>query len=138
MYKFIEFITEMAATKMPEPPSRVGGKPKVMNGKEAMQHFGKVTMNAVMRHPLYKQHIYPAEQQGFAHSVRQVLPGQPKYDVHIIHAVTGGKGIRHRIDFHIGLSGRKVVGIEHFTNKDNEKYPEGHPAFGQVKWKITN
>ena len=60
MYKFIEFITEMAATKMPEPPSRVGGKPKVMNGKEAMQHFGRATMNAVMRHPLYKQHIYPA------------------------------------------------------------------------------
>jgi len=25
--------------------------------------------------------------------------------------------------------------VEHFTNKDNEKYPEGHPAAGQVKWK---
>jgi hypothetical protein len=138
MLQFEQYITEMAASKMPDPPARVGGKPKVMSGKEAIEHFGRPTMNAVMRHPSYKKHIYPAEQQGFAHSVRQVLPGQPKYDVHIIHAVTGGKGIRHRIDFHIGLSGRKVVDVEHFTNKDNEKYPEGHPAFGQVKWKITN
>lgn len=126
----------MAATKMPEPKRDSSGKPKVMSGKEAMQHFGKATMAAVMKHPLYKKHIYPAEHQGFAHSVHQVLPGQPKYDRHIIHAVTGGKGIRHRVDFHIGLSGRKVIDVEHFTNKDNEKYPAGHPAAGQVKWKL--
>ena len=138
MQKLKSHITEMAATKMPDPPARTGGKPKVMNGKEAMQHFGRVTMNTVMKHPLYKKHIYPAEQQGFAHSVEKVLPDQPKYDRHIIHAVTGGKGIRHRVDFHIGMSGRKVVSVEHFTNKDNEKYPEGHPAFGQVKWKLVS
>lgn len=137
MVSFKDHLTEMAATKMPEPPARVGGKPKVMNGKEAMSHFGRATMNTVMKHPLYKKHIYSAEQQGFAHSVEKVLPGQPKYDRHIVHAVTGGKGIRHRIDFHIGMSGRKVVGVEHFTNKDNEKYPEGHPAFGQVKWNLV-
>lgn len=135
MEKFKDHIAEMAATKMPDPPTHVGGKPKVMNGKEAMQHFGRATMNAVMKHPMYKKHIYPAEQQGFAHSVRKVLPGQPKYDVHVIHAVTGGKGIRHRVDFHIGMSGRSVAGVEHFTNNDNEKYPSGHSAQGQVKWK---
>lgn len=135
MEKFKDHIAEMAATKMPDPPPHVGGKPKVMNGKEAMQHFGRATMNAVMKHPMYKKHIYPAEQQGFAHSVRKVLPGQPKYDVHVIHAVTGGKGIRHRVDFHIGMSGRSVAGVEHFTNNDNEKYPSGHSAQGQVKWK---
>lgn len=135
MESFKDFITEMAATKMPEPKLDASGKPKVMTGKEAIQHFGKPTMDAVMRHPLYKKHIYTAEVQGFAHSVNKVLPGEPKYDRHTIHAVTGGQGIRHRIDFEIGLSGRKVVGVEHFTNKDNEKYPSGHSAAGQVKWK---
>ena len=135
MVSFKEFITEMAATKMPEPKTDASGKPKVMSGKEAIQHFGRATMNAVMRHPLYKKHIYPAEHQGFAHSVDKVLPDEPKYDHHTIHAVTGGQGIRHRVDFHIGMSGRKVVGVEHFTNNGNEKYPEGHPAAGQVKWK---
>lgn len=137
MEKFKDYISEMAATKMPEPKKDGSGKPKVMSGKEAMQHFGRATMNAVMKHPLYKKHIYPAEHQGFAHSVHKVLPDQPKYDRHIIHAVTGGSGTRHRIDFHIGLSGRKVTGVEHFTNKDNEKYPSGHPASGQVKWNIV-
>jgi len=134
MHKFKDHIIEMAATKMPEPKRDVSGKPKVMSGKEAMQHFGRPTMNAVMKHPLYKKHIMGAEQQGFAHSVDKSSVGS-KYDMHTVHAVTGNKGTRHRIDFHIGMSGRKVVGVEHFTNKDNEKYPDGHPAAGQVKWK---
>ena len=133
--KFKEHITEMKQTKMPEPQRDASGKPKVMSGKEAMQHFGRPTMNAVMRHPLYKKHIMGAGQQGFAHSVEKSGTGDSKYDTHIVHAVTGGSGVRHRIDFHIGLSGRSVSGVEHFTNKDNEKYPEGHPAGGQVKWK---
>lgn len=135
MDSFKDFVIEMAATKMPEPKLDSSGKPKVMTGKEAMQHFSRATMDAIMRHPLYKKYIYPAEHQGFAHSVNEVVPGQPKYDRHTIHAVTGGQGIRHRVDFHIGLSGRKVVDVEHFTNKDNEKYPDGDPAVGQVKWK---
>ena len=135
MKNFRSHIAEMAVTKMPEPPKRdASGKPKVMSGKEAMQHFGRATMNVVMKHPLYKQHIMGAGQQGFAHSVEKSSVGN-KYDMHTIHAVTGNQGVRHRIDFHIGMSGRKVVGVEHFTNKDNEKYPSGHPAAGQVKWK---
>ena len=134
MYNFKDYIAEMAATKMPEPKRDASGKPKVMSGKEAIQHFGRPTMNAVMKHPLYKQHIMGAGQQGFAHSVDKSSVDS-KYDTHTIHAVTGNAGIRHRVDFHIGMSGRKVVGAEHFTNKDNEKYPSGHPAAGQVKWK---
>lgn len=136
MHSFKTHIAEMAATKMPEPKRDSSGKPKVMSGKEAMQHFSRATMNAVMKHPLYKKHIMSAEHQGFAHSVHKVLAGESKYDRHIIHAVTGGKGLRHRVDFHLGLSGRKVTGVEHFTNKDNEKYPSGHPASGQIKWNI--
>jgi hypothetical protein len=135
MKTFKSLVTEMAATKMPEPKRDASNKPKVMSGKEAIEHFGKPTMDAIMRHPLYKNHIYASEQQGFAHSVNKTFDDDSKYDRHIIHAVTGGKGIRHRIDFHIGMSGRKVVGVEHFTNDNNEKYPEGHPAAGQVKWK---
>lgn len=138
MKAFKTVIAEMAATRMPEPKNDSTGKPKVMSGKEAMQHFGRATMNAVMSHPLYKKHIYPAEHQGFAHSVDKVHDDHPKYDRHVIHAVTGGQGIRHRLDFHIGLSGRKVTHVEHFTNKDNEKYPAGHPAAGQVKWHNMN
>ena len=134
MQNFKDHITEMAATKMPEPKKDASGKPKVMSGKEAMQHFGRPTMNAVMKHPLYKKHIMGAGEQGFAHSVDKSPVGS-KYDTHTVHAVTGNKGTRHRIDFHIGMSGRKVVGVDHFTNKDNEKYPAGHPAAGQVKWK---
>lgn len=136
MQQFKDFITEaMKQTKMPEPKKDASGKPKVMSGKETMEHFPRPTMDAVMRHPLYRQHIAGAGQQGFAHSVNKSGTGDSKYDTHIVHAVTGGAGIRHRIDFHIGLSGRKVTHTEHFTNKDNEKYPEGHPAAGQVKWK---
>lgn len=135
MDSFKDYISEMAATKMPEPKLDASGKPKVMSGKEAIAHFGKATMNAVMRHPLYRKHIYTAEHQGFAHSVKKVIPNEPKYDRHTIHAVTGGPGIRHRIDFDIGLSGRKVIDAEHFINKDGEKYPSGHPAAGQMKWK---
>jgi hypothetical protein len=106
-----------------------------MSGKEVMQHFSRPTMDAVMRHPLYQRHIAGAEHKGFAHSVDKSGTGDSKYDTHIVHAVTGGTNLRHRIDFHIGLSGRKVIGTEHFINKDNEKYPESHPAAGQVKWK---
>jgi len=135
MKTFQDFISEaIKQTKMPEPKKEASGRPKVMSGKEAMQHFSRPTMDAVMRHPLYRRHIAGAEQQGFAHSV-QKSSVDSKYDMHTVHAVTGGAGIRHRIDFHIGLSGRKVSHVEHFTNKDNEKYPEGHPAAGQVKWK---
>jgi len=135
MKTFKNFIAEaIKQTKMPEPKHEESGKPKVMSGKEAMQHFSRPTMDAVMRHPLYKKHIMGAGHQGFAHSVNKSSVHN-KYDSHIVHAVTGGSGIRHRIDFHIGLSGRKVTHAEHFTNKDNEKYPHGHPAAGQVKWK---
>ena len=135
MQRFKDFITEaLKQTKMPEPKRDASGKAKVMSGKEAMEHFPRPTMDAVMRHPLYRQHIAGAERQGFAHSVEKSSVDK-KYDTHIVHAVTGGSGIRHRLDFHIGLSGRKVSHVEHFTNKDNEKYPEGHPAAGQVKWK---
>jgi len=137
VYRFQEYLDEMAATAMPEPPARdSSGKPKVMSGKEAMQHFGRPTMNAIMRHPLYKKHIYPAEHQGFAHTVEKSSAGS-KYDMHTVHVATGGKGIRHRVDFHIGMSGRKVTHTDHYVNKDNEKYPEGHPASGQVKWKVV-
>ena len=136
MVSFKEFITEMATTKMPEPKTDASGKSKVMSGKEAMQHFGRATMNAVMRHPLYKEHIYPAEHQGFAHSVHKVLPDEPKYDHHTIHAVTGGQGIRHRVDFHIGRSGRKVVSANHYINKNNEKHPNDGSAFaGKPIWR---
>jgi hypothetical protein len=135
MKTFKNFIVEsIKQTKMPEPKKEASGKPKVMSGKETMEHFARPTMNAVMKHPLYQQHIAGAEHRGFAHSVKKSSVGS-KYDTHIVHAVTGGSGIRHRIDFHIGLSGRKVTHVEHFTNKDNEKYPHGHPAAGQVKWK---
>ena len=135
MQTFKNFITEdIKQTKMPEPKRDDSGKPKVMSSKEVMQHFSQPTMNAVMRHPLYARYIAGAEHKGFAHSVNKSSVGS-KYDTHIVHAVTGGTELRHRIDFHIGLSGRKVVHAEHFTNKNNEKYPEGHPAAGQVKWK---
>ena len=135
MKSFKTFILEaLKQTKMPEPKKDASGKAKVMNGKETMQHFSRPTMDAVMRHPLYRRHIAGAEHQGFAHSVNKSSVDK-KYDTHIVHAVTGGAGTRHRIDFHIGLSGRKVTHAEHFTNKDNEKYPEGHPAAGQVRWK---
>lgn len=135
MITFREFITEvLKQTKMPEPKRDESGKPKVMSGKEAMEHFSKHTMDAVARHPLYRRHIAGAEHKGFAHSVEKSSVDS-KYDTHIVHAVTGGSGIRHRIDFHMGLSGRKVAGVEHFINKDNEKYPAGHPSAGQVKWK---
>jgi hypothetical protein len=135
MISFKQFVTEaLKQTKMPEPQRDASGKPKVMSGKEAMQHFSRPTMGAVMRHPLYRRHIAGAEHHGFAHSVEKSSVDS-KYDAHIVHAVTGGSGIRHRIDFHIGLSGRKVVGTDHYVNKDNEKYPSGHPAAGQVKWK---
>jgi hypothetical protein len=136
MISFKNFIIEaMKQTKMPEPKKDESGKAKVMSGKETMEHFPRSTMNAVMKHPLYRRHIAGAEHKGFAHSVNKSGTGDSKYDTHIVHAVTGGSGIRHRIDFHIGLSGRKVTHAEHFTNKDNEKYPHGHPAAGQVKWK---
>jgi len=136
MKTYKDFITEvMKQTKMPEPKREASGKPKVMSGKEVMQHFNRPTMDAVMRHPLYLRHIAGAEHKGFAHSVAKSGTGDSKYDTHIVHAITGGAGIRHRIDFHIGLSGRKVTGTEHFTNKDNEKYPADHPQAGQVKWK---
>ena len=136
MKTFKNLITEvLKQTKMPEPKRDDSGKPKVMSGKDVMQHFSRPTMNAVMRHPLYLRHIAGAENKGFAHSVNKSSTGDSKYDTHIVHAVTGGAGIRHRIDFHVGLSGRKVVHAEHFINKDNEKYPAGHPAAGQVKWK---
>ena len=136
MRSFKEFIAEaMKQTKMPEPQRDASGKPKVMSGKETMQHFSRPTMDAVMRHPLYHRYIAGAEHKGFAHSVQKSGTGDSKYDTHIVHAVTGGSGIRHRLDFHIGLSGRKVTHVERFTNTDNEKYPSGHPAAGQVKWK---
>ena len=136
MITFKQFIIEgMKQTKMPEPKQDATGKPKVMSGKEAMQHFSRPTMDAVMRHPLYRKHIATSGQQGFAHSVEKSGTGDSKYDTHIVHAVTGGSLLRHRIDFHIGLSGRKVSGTEHFINKNNEKYPSGHPAAGQVIWK---
>jgi len=136
MKTFKNLITEvLKQTKMPEPKRDDSGKPKVMSGKDVMQHFSRPTMNAVMKHPLYLRHIAGAENKGFAHSVNKSSTGDSKYDTHIVHAVTGGAGIRHRIDFHVGLSGRKVVHAEHFINKDNEKYPAGHPAAGQVKWK---
>lgn len=136
MITYKELIAEvLKQTKMPEPKRDASGKPQVMSGKEAISHFPRPTIDAVMRHPLYRQHIAGAGQQGFAHSVEKSGTGDSKYDTHIVHAVTGNAGIRHRIDFHIGLSGRKVTHAEHFTNKDNEKYPEGHPAAGQVKWK---
>ena len=136
MRSFKEFIAEaMKQTKMPEPQRDASGKPKVMSGKETMQHFSRPTMDAVMRHPLYRRYIAGAEHKGFAHSVEKSAMGDSKYDTHIVHAVTGGSGIRHRLDFHIGLSGRKVTHVERFTNTDNEKYPSGHPAAGQVKWK---
>ena len=135
MKSFKTFIAEaLKQTKMPEPKRDASGKAKVMSGKETMEHFPRPTMNAVMKHPLYRQHIAGAEHHGFAHSVNKSSVDK-KYDTHIVHAVTGGSGIRHRVDFHIGLSGRKVSHVEHFTNKDNEKYPNGHPAAGQVKWK---
>jgi len=119
---------------MPEPKKDASGKAKVMSGKETIEHFPRPTIDAVMRHPLYRRHIAGAEHKGFAHSVEKSSV-HSKYDTHIVHAVTGGSGIRHRIDFHIGLSGRKVTHAEHFTNKDNEKYPHGHPEAGRVKWK---
>ncbi len=135
MQQFRDFLTEaMKQTKLPEPKKEASGKPKVMSGKETMEHFPRPTMDAVMKHPLYQRHIAGAEHRGFAHSVNKSSVDN-KYDTHIVHAVTGGTGIRHRIDFHIGLSGRKVTHTEHLINKDNEKYPEGHPAAGQVKWK---
>lgn len=136
MKTYKDFITEVIKqTKMPEPKRDASGKPQVMSGKEVMQHFSRPTMDAVMRHPLYRRHIAGAESKGFAHSVDKSSTGDSKYDTHIVHAVTGGAGIRHRIDFHIGLSGRKVTHTEHFINKDNEKYPADHPQAGQVKWK---
>ena len=136
MRSFKEFIAEaMKQTKMPEPQRDASGKPKVMSGKETMQHFSRPTMDAVMRHPLYRRYIAGAEHKGFAHSVEKSSTGDSRFDTHIVHAVTGGSGIRHRLDFHIGLSGRKVTHVEHFTNTDNEKYPSGHPSAGQVKWK---
>lgn len=135
MQTFKQHITEMAATKMPDEPKRdASGKPKVMTGAEAMKHFGKATMKAVMSHPLYKKHIMGSGHQGFAHSIEKSSIGK-KWDSHIVHALTGGKGVRHRIDFRIGLSGRKVVGHDHFINNDGEKYPTGHPAAGRIKWK---
>ena len=135
MLPFKQFILEdLKQTKMPEPKKEASGKAKVMSGKEAMAHFPRPTMDAVMKHPLYRRHIAGAEHHGFAHSVEKSSVDK-KYDTHIVHAVTGGSGIRHRIDFHMGLSRRKVDHTNHFTNKDNEKYPEGHPAAGQVKWK---
>ena len=136
MKSFKQYMAEaMKQTKMPEPQRDASGKPKVMSSKEVMQHFGRPTMDAVMRHPLYLRHIAGAEQKGFAHSVNKSGTGDGRFDTHIVHAVTGGSGVRHRIDFHLGLSGRKVSHVEHFTNMDNEKYPAGHPAAGQVKWK---
>ena len=135
MHRFKDFITEaLKQTKMPEPLKDASGKAKVMSGKETMEHFPRPTMDAVMRHPLYRRHIAGAEHKGFAHSVNKSSVDK-KYDTHIVHAVTGGSGIRHRIDFHLGLSGRKIDHVEHFTNKDNEKYPSGHPQAGHVKWK---
>ena len=135
MLPFAQFVTEaMKQTKMPEPKKDGAGKPLVMSGKEVMQHFSRPTMDAVMRHPLYHRHIAGAEHKGFAHSVEKSSVDS-KYDTHIVHAITGGSGVRHRIDFHMGLSGRKVSHAEHFINRDNEKYPEGHPQAGRVKWK---
>ena len=136
MEQFKDFITEaLKQTKMPEPKKDASGKAKVMSSKEAMEHFPRPTMDAVTSHPLYRRHIAGAEHKGFAHSVDKSSTGDSRFDTHIVHTVTGGEGIRHRIDFHLGLSGRKVTNVEHFTNKDNEKYPSGHPAAGQVKWK---
>jgi hypothetical protein len=135
METFKNFIAEaLKQTKMPEPKKDASGKPKVMSGKETMKHFSRPTMNAIMKHPLYQQHIAGAEHKGFAHSVKKSSVDS-KYNTHIVHAITGGTSIRHRIDFHMGLSGRRVDHAEHFINKDNEKYPEGHIAAGQIKWK---
>ena len=126
----------MAATKMPEPKHDSTGKPKVMSGKEAMQHFGRPTMNAVMKHPLYKKHIATSGHQGFAHTVNKVLADNPKHDRHTIHAVTGGEGIRHRVDFEIGLSGRKVVSASHYINKNDERHPKDASSFsGKPVWR---
>ena len=134
MLQFKQYIEEGLAktqTKMPEPPKRdENGKVKVMSGKEAMQHFPRASMNAIMRHPLYKAHIATSGHQGFAHSVEKVLNDDPKYDRHIVHAVTGGEHIRHRIDFHLGVSRRRVDHVEHFVNRNNEK-----DSNGRVVWK---
>lgn len=139
MKTFKTVISEMAATKMPKPKTDSTGKSKVMSGKEAMQHFGKATMNAVMRHPLYKKHIYTSGRQGFVHSVNKVLPNESKYDRHTIHAVTGGEGIRHRVDFEIGSSGRKVISAKHFINKNNERHPNDGTAFaGKLIWRPSD
>ena len=133
MLQFKQYLEEDLAktqSKMPEPKHDESGKPKVMSGKEAIQHFPRATMNAVMRHPLYKKHIATSGNQGFAHSVEKVIPGKPEYDRHIIHSVTGGEHIRHRIDFHLGVSRRRVDHVEHFVNKNNEK-----DSNGRVVWK---
>lgn len=136
MKLFKDFIVEaLKQTKMPEPKRDESGKAKVMSSKEAVEHFPKPVLDAVTRHPLYRRHIAGAEHKGFAHSVEKSGTGDSKYDTHIVHTVTGGSGIRHRIDFHLGLSHRKVDHVEHYTNKDNEKYPSNHPQAGKVKWK---
>lgn len=133
MLRFKQFIEEDLAktqTKMPEPKRDQRGKPKVMSGSEAIKHFPRPAINAVMKHPLYKKHIATSEHHGFAHSVRKVLHDDSKYDHHTIHAVTGGEHVRHRIDFHLGLSHRTVDHAEHFVNRNNEKDANGH-----VVWK---
>lgn len=107
MKTFKEFVAEGKLTSS-EP----------MAPTDMQNYIGKARFNAVIKHPLFKQHFQN----------KNIAMQYHKTDTGLDHMTVGHgneNGLRRKADFHFNLSGRGIDNIHVFHNRDDERHNGG-------------
>lgn len=128
MKSFTEFITE-GKNKQPESTD-------VMSLADMQKHIGKAKMNAIMKHPWYRDNFGHVQSLGVPVGMKYERNEHGFETVHVAHGPYGDQQMRKMAQFQLNYSGRKVDNVHLFRNWGNEVYDDSHRDMaGKIKWK---